>query len=49
MWKFLRILISVSYISYFCKMNVVLEFETYDKGFYENFIFQEMKGNYCIE
>ena len=24
-------------------------FETYDKGFYENFIFQEMKPNYCIE
>ena len=30
-------------------MNVVLEFETYDKGFYETFIFQEMKPNYYIE
>lgn len=38
----------VLYILLFCTMNV-LEFETYDKGFYENSIsFQYLKPNHYI-
>lgn len=37
--KVFRDIFLVSYTLLFCRINVVLEFETCDKGFYKNFIF----------
>lgn len=49
---FIKLFIDIFLVLYtllFFKMNVVLEFETYDKSFHENFLsFQYMKPNHYI-
>lgn len=49
---FIKVFIDIFLVLYtllFCEMKVVLEFETYDKGFYENVLpFRYMKPNHYI-